>query len=100
MDTGTEVEPKKRTRGRKDNAGQEAIAKRKPVDDKIEYLVKLFHAHATATSELSEAIKAVAEKSDLNAAVVRKYVAAKAGDKFEDKQREVGQLAFIFDTGD
>lgn len=84
--------------GRKDSQGQEAVIKLDQVKDKVDYLVGLYKTATSASADLNDGIKAIAEKSGLLASVVRKYVVAKAGDKFEEKAREVEQLSLLFDV--
>lgn len=86
--------------GRKDSDGQEAVIKLDKVKEKIDHLIKLHKTAADASDALNDGIKAVAEKSGLLASVVRKYVVAKAGDKFEEKAREVEQLSLLFDVSE
>jgi hypothetical protein len=62
--------------------------------------VKLHHANEEAAKDLSEAIKACAEKSGLLATVVKRYVTACAGENYEEKAREVAQLAFVFEQAE
>jgi len=90
------IEKAKGTRGRKD-AGQEAVIKMKPVEDRIADLVQLHMRAVEAKDKLNDAIKAVAEQSGLLAASVSKFVAARAGDKFEEAKTKATQLALIFD---
>jgi hypothetical protein len=84
------------TKGRKDG-GQEAALKAKPVKDKITHLVKLYNAAREAAEDLSNGIKTVAEEAGCNAKVLRSFVVARAGESFEEKHREVEQLAFLFE---
>lgn len=86
--------------GRKDKDKQEAVIKLDKVKDKIDYLVGLHKAATDANAALGEGIKAAAEKSGLLAKTVRRYVVAIAGDDFEDVQREVQQLALLFDVAE
>ncbi len=83
--------------GRKDSDNQEAVIKLSEVKDRIDYLVGLHNAAKDAGAELNDGIKAIAEKSGLLASVVRKYVVAKAGDKYEEEERKVQQLSLIFE---
>ena len=95
MDASTETS--KTTKGRRNRDKQKAVVSAEPVKARIGHLIKLHKAHATAADELNEAIKAVAEKSGLLASVVRKYVTARAGEQYEEKERGVQQLAFLFE---
>jgi hypothetical protein len=94
----TQTEAPKRGRGRVQPDKQEAVMSLDPVKSRIAHLVKLHHANEEAAKDLSEAIKVTAEKSGLLASVVKRYVTAMAGENFEDKQREVQQLSFLFDS--
>lgn len=83
--------------GRVDADGQEAAISMDPIKDRIENLVRLCESAKAASNDFSEAIKDTAEKSGLLASVVRKFVVAKAGEKFDDKKRECEQLSLLFD---
>lgn len=85
-----------KAKGRKDG-GQEAVMKAKPVKEKIDHLVALHNTAKQASTDLSDAIKAVAEQGGVNAKALRALVAARAGDNFEEKKREVEQMTFLFE---
>lgn len=87
----------KKANGRKDAENVPAVQKPKVVADKIDYLVQLHRRAKTAGDEAAEAVTKVAEESGYLAATVKKLVTAKAGDKFEEKHREVAQQAELFD---
>lgn len=87
----------KKATGRKDKDRQPAVQKPKIISDRIDELVKLHRAAKDATEAAAEAITKAAEDSGYMASVVRKLVTAKAGDKFEEKHREVEQQAELFD---
>lgn len=95
--TGESTENVRNIRGRKDRNQQEKVITMGPVKEKLPHLIKLHNAHKDTGKDLSDAIKAVAEKSGLFSSVVRKFVAAKAGELFDDKKREAEQLAIIFE---
>ena len=84
-------------KGRKDKDHQEQVIKHESLATRMEELVKLHHASASAGEELNDAIKVAAEESGLLASVVRKFVTARAGEKYEEKKREVDQLSLCFD---
>lgn len=86
-----------KAKGRKDGMGQEAVIKMAPVKENIDNLIELFTKAGEASEKLNDAIKATAEKSGLLAGVVRKFVTARAGEKFEEEKRKVEQLSLIFD---
>ena len=99
MDAATEVINKaKGARGRKDAEGQEAVPQTKPVKDRINDLIALKVKADEAADKFNDAIKAVAEKAGLLASVVRKFVNARAGEKYEEESRKVEQLSLIFEV--
>lgn len=106
MQQQTEVTDKRgngrtRSRGRKDQTtGQEAAISLRPIKDGIDELVMLYHQQEESSARCSDAIKAAAEKSGLLSAVIRKYVRARVGDRFEEAKRETEQLSLIFDLGE
>ena len=51
-----------------------------------------------AAEDLSTAINKTAEDCGLNAAAVKKYVSARAGDSYEAEKKKVEQLALVFDV--
>ncbi|MGH9960730.1 MAG: hypothetical protein ACREBC_27015 [Pyrinomonadaceae bacterium] len=53
-----------------------------------------------SAAKCSDAIKAVAEESGLLANVLRKFVKARAGDKFKEAKRTVEQLSLVFELGE
>lgn len=85
-------------RGRKDQTtGQEAAISLRPIKDSIDELVTLYHQQQESAARCSDAIKGAAEKAGLLAAVVRKLVKARAGEKFAEEKRTVEQLALVFE---
>lgn len=98
MDTAAQ-EGTRRARGRK-NQGIEEVPHSAPVMEVIEDLVHLHHKKEAANETYNAAVKKVAERAGLLTAVVNKFVAAKAGNKFEDEKRKVEQLALIFDAAE
>jgi hypothetical protein len=83
--------------GRKDGDKTPAVKQPKVVADKLDYLVKLEHAAQMKRVEADEAVTKVAEDSGYLSSSVKKLVKAKAGEKFEEKHREVEQQAELFD---
>ena len=99
MQTGTQTNGKGRGEvGRKDSEGQEAVIEQGVIEDREDELVALKVAAVEAAENYSEAIKKAAEDSGYNAATVRKFIEAKAGDKFDATKKKVTQLALIFDV--
>jgi ATP-dependent 26S proteasome regulatory subunit len=93
----TDAKKGRSVRARKDKEGQEAILKIGEVREKIGSLVDLHNAVKDAGTVYGEAVKAVAEKAGLNAAVLRKFVSARAGKKFEKAVRDAEQLSLCFE---
>jgi transcription termination factor NusB len=88
---------KKSNLGRKDSEGQEAVVKIETLQVGMDELLKLHTAAENAATDFKEAVKAIAEKSGLNAATVSKYVKARAGDNFDATKGKVLQLALVFE---
>ena len=81
--------------GRSDG-GQEQVV-RVPKADKISHLIKLHKAFEEAKVEFSDGCKAVAEKAGMDASVVRRYVIARAGEKYAAARAKSQQLQMLFD---
>lgn len=94
-------ESDKPKRGRKPKmrkeGGQEAVQGMKALDDKMAHMIERYTHAKEAATDFSDTVKAVAEQSGFLTKVVRQLVIAKAGEKFEDRKREVGQLSLLFD---
>jgi hypothetical protein len=87
-----------RPRGRKDQTtGQESAITLGHLKENIGELVTLYIQQQDSAARCSDAIKAAAEKSGLLANVVRKFVKARAGEKFEEAKRTVEQLSLVFE---
>jgi hypothetical protein len=84
-------------RGRKDRNNQEAVVKLDVIKDRIDELVQRYKAAQDEAEGFNSGIKAAAEASGLLASVVRKFVVARAGEKFADKKNEAMQLSIIFE---
>ena len=84
------------TPGRKEG-GQEQVVKPEAVKDRIEHLVKLYREADDAKTELSEAVKKVAEKAGIKASVLKSFVAARAGEDFEKARAKSAQLELLFE---
>ena len=46
---------------------------------------------------LAEGVKANAERAGIQASVLRKFIAARAGENFGDKKRDALQLSLLFE---
>jgi hypothetical protein len=99
MEARTEgTETKRRGgKGRVTPDKQEQVEQPKVIAEKIDQLVKLKTAADEAATDFAEAVKAAAEKSGLLASVVRRFVVARSGEKFEEKKRECEQLSILFE---
>jgi hypothetical protein len=84
-------------KGRMDADKQPAVKKPKVIAERIEELVELHNKAQAAGERAKEAITKAAEDSGYLAAAVRKIVTAKAGEKFEEKHREVEQQLELFE---
>jgi hypothetical protein len=95
-----EVAERKPVRGRKSNTSdhQEAIIKLSELNPlAIETMIAdLKHAQEAATI-LGESIKMWAEKAGIQSSVLRKFIAARAGENFPDKKRDALQLSLLFE---
>lgn len=97
MQTVTDITKEKRTRGRKDADRQEKVIEVEAVKDRVEELIRLYKASGDAQEAFNDGIKKAAEDSGLLAATVRKFVVARAGEKFEEEKRKCEQLSLLFE---
>lgn len=85
-------------RGRRDPATrQEATIETAVVKDRVQELVLLLQRSKDASTAYSDGVKAAAEKAGLQASVVRKFIEARAGEQFTERQRDARQLVLLFD---
>ena len=96
-DVPMEKPAKKSRKGRVGQDKQEAVIKLEFVKDRSADLILLYHEQVTAATDFSEAIKTTAEQAGLNAAVVRRFIIAKAGEHYAEAKRTVTQLNLVFD---
>jgi hypothetical protein len=78
--------------GRKDRDGQSSVIKLESLSIKVDHLLDLYKQYTD-----SDAVKSIAEQAGLNAATVRKYIKARAGDDFDSTREKVLQLALVFE---
>jgi hypothetical protein len=97
MQTETHVEGKRKVRGRKDEQKQEQVTQPGIVKEHINELVKLYAASGESATALSDAIKVAAEKSGYNASAVKRFVVARAGEKFAEAKRLAEQQMELFE---
>lgn len=83
--------------GRMDENKQPMVKKPQIVAERLDELVELHHKAASASEKAKDAVTKCAEDSGFLASAVNKLVRAKAGDKFEEKHREVEQQKELFD---
>jgi predicted DNA-binding protein len=83
--------------GRMDADKQPMVKKPQIVAERLDELVELANKASTASERAKEAVTKCAEDSGFLASAVNKLVRAKAGDKFEEKHREVEQQKELFD---
>jgi uncharacterized protein (UPF0335 family) len=68
---------------------------------RVDHLLQLHDEAKTAAEAYTDALKTVAENSGLDASTVRRYIAARAGDKFYKVKSGVMQMALVFEeTGE
>ena len=90
----------RRVRGRKVKTSdhQEAIIKLEELNPlAIATLITDFRAAHDAAEVLAEGVKANAERAGIQASVLRKFIAARAGENFGDKKRDALQLSLLFE---
>lgn len=83
--------------GRLDADKQEKVIELAPIRDRVDELVALLNKANETSADFAEAIKKAAEDSGLLSSVVRRFITAKAGEKFLDKKRECEQLSILFE---
>lgn len=87
----------KKANGRKDENRQPMVKKPEVVAKRLDELVDLHQKALAAAERAKEAVTKCGEDSGFLASSINKLVRAKAGDKFEEKHREVEQQAELFD---
>jgi hypothetical protein len=95
MQTETTVRPN--GGAKRPRLGTEGAIKLGAVRGSIDELVELFVKSQAAAEDFSSTIKAVAEHSGIVPSVLRKFVKARAGDKFAKAREEVKQMALVFE---
>ena len=97
MDGSAQTEQRRSTTGRKDKNKQEAVTKPTIIGACIAELVHLYNKAGEASAALNDGIKKAAKDSGYNAANVRKFVVARAGEDFAEKKRDAEQQLELFD---
>jgi hypothetical protein len=90
----------RKVRGRKTKTSdhQEAIIKLEELNPlAIATLITDFRAAHEANEIFAEGVKANAERAGIQVSVLRKFIAARAGENFSEKKRDAAQLNLLFD---
>lgn len=97
METQQQESGKNDVKSRKDPDKQGAVIKMEALVTKVDHLAGLYRDMEDAKTDFADGVKAVAEAAGLHAKNVRSYIIARAGDKFDSKKSQVGQLNLIFE---
>lgn len=95
MDQQTELATND-VRGRKDGEGQPAVINLEVLTTRVPDLCHLKSIADAASDAYGEAVKKTAEQSGLLAAVVRRFVNARYGEKYEQEKTKAEQLVLCF----
>lgn len=94
---GTNGKGKRKAKARMDADKQEAVQQPKVIKERIDELVNAKQRADDAAEAYSDAIKNAAEASGYLASAVKKFVTARAGEKFEEEHRKVEQQLELFE---
>lgn len=83
--------------GRKESQGQEKVIEMDALRQSLPELIQLYGSAQEAKAKLSDAVKAVAEKSGLLSSTVKRVVKAKANQTWEEAKRNAQQLSLVFE---
>lgn len=83
--------------GRRDRDGGEETIKIKPIKDSAKEVMRLMRRADDAKTELSDAIKALAERSGTNASNLKRLFKASFKGNFTDVRRDVDQQSVLFE---
>jgi hypothetical protein len=102
MQVGTETnaEARRKPQGRKAKTSdhQEAAITLDKLTAAVIHTLVADLKHAQEAGDIfASGIKAQAEKAGIQASVLRKFIAARAGESFAEKKRDAEQLALLFD---
>jgi len=67
------------------------------VDANLAHLLTLYQSAKLSADDLSAAIKTTAEKAGVHPAALRRYVSARASEKYQEKRAEAAQLQLMFE---
>jgi hypothetical protein len=79
------------------NQAAVAVLRIETLKTRIEHLVQLKRAADEAATDYKEAIVKTAADARCIPAVVRRFVTARAGERFIEKKQEVEQLSLLFE---
>ena len=94
------VEKARKVRGRKAKTSdhQEAVIRISELNPlAIETMLTDFRNAKEAATILDESVKAWALKAGIQSSVLRKFIAARASEGFQDKKRDALQLSLLFE---
>lgn len=72
------------------------IYKLEPLKDRVRHLMTLCMSARLASTEFAEAVKDTAEKTKLDAPVIRAYIMARTSEQLHKKQSAAEQLSLLF----
>lgn len=97
METQTRTNGGRKAKARVNPDHQEAVQQPKVIKERIEELVNAKQRADDAAEAYSDAIKSAAEASGYLASAVKKFVTARAGERFEEEHRKVEQQLELFE---
>jgi hypothetical protein len=86
-----------RNRGRKSKDGGEEIPKFDTIKEAAGEMMRAHKRLEQARESFNDCVKKVAERSNVNAASLKKLIRASAGGNFKDEQRKVDQQSTLFE---
>lgn len=66
------------------------------IERSLEGLEGLYRRKKTAAEDFNEAVKAVAEKANIDKAALTAFVGARVGEKFQDVKKKAEQMDLLF----
>lgn len=91
------LDMKKGARGRKDKSGQEAVFSKTALVNRMPDLIDSYKHLSAVQQDFNDKVKEAAEKGGVLVTVVRKYVAARAGENFVETKEKIEQLSLVFE---
>lgn len=90
---------KKKSRGRKDNTGQELTPDYQGLQDDFPALKKAYAKFLKVMDEFGDFVKDRAEARNVNSGVVKRWLKASVDGKFEERRRKAEQESDLFGMG-